>query len=43
MADQVLATASALLQAQRLQLKADTMVDAAFIAAPTSTKNECKA
>ena len=43
LADQVLATVSALLQAQGLQLKAGTVVDAALIAAPTSTKNECKA
>ena len=43
LADQILATVNALLQARGLQLKADTVVDATLIAAPTSTKNEGKA
>ncbi len=43
LADQILATVNALLQAKGLQLKAGTVVDATLIAAPTSTKNEGKA
>ena len=39
LADQILATVNALLQAKGLQLKAGTVVDATLIAAPTSTKN----
>ena len=40
LAEQILATVNALLQAKGLQLKAGTVVDATLIAAPTSTKNE---
>ena len=40
LADQILATINALLQAKGLQLKAGTVVDATLIAAPTSTKNQ---
>ena len=40
LADQILATVNALLQAKGLQLKAGTVVDATLIAAPTSTKNQ---
>ncbi|MFI8613965.1 IS5 family transposase [Acidovorax sp. NPDC077693] len=40
LADQILATVNALLQARGLQLKAGTVVDATLIAAPTSTKNQ---
>ena len=43
LAEQILATVNALLQAKGLQLKAGTVVDATLIAAPTSTKNEGKA
>ncbi len=43
LADQILATVNALLQAKGLQLKAGTVVDATLIAAPTSTKDEGKA
>lgn len=43
LADQILATVNALLQAEGLQLKAGTVVDATLIAAPTSTLNEDKA
>lgn len=39
LADQILATVNALLQAKGLQLKAGTVVDATLIAAPSSTKN----
>jgi IS5 family transposase len=39
LAEQILATVNALLQAKGLQLKADTVVDATLIAAPTSTMN----
>ncbi|BEU94681.1 hypothetical protein ACDW_45940 (plasmid) [Acidovorax sp. DW039] len=40
LADQILATVNALLKAKELQLKAGTVVDAAWIAAPSSTKNK---
>lgn len=40
LADQILATVNALLQAKGLQLKAGTVVDATLIAAPSSTKNQ---
>ena len=40
LAEQILATVNALLQAKGLQLKAGTVVDATLIAAPTSTKNQ---
>ena len=40
LADQILATVNALLQAKGLQLKAGTVVDATLIAPPTSTKNQ---
>ena len=43
LAEQILVTVNALLQAKGLQLKAGTVVDATLIAAPTSTKNEGKA
>lgn len=43
LADQILATVNALLQAKGLQLKAGTVVDATLIAAPTPTNNEDKA
>ena len=43
LAEQILATVNALLQAKGLQLKAGTVVDATLIAAPTSTKNGGKA
>ncbi len=39
LADQILATVNALLQAKGLQLKAGTVVDATLTAAPSSTKN----
>lgn len=40
LAEQILATVNALLQANGLQLKAGTVVDATLIAAPNSTKNQ---
>ena len=40
LAEQILATVNALLQAKGLQLKAGTVVDATLIAAPSSTKNQ---
>lgn len=40
LADQILATVNALLQAKGLQLKAGTVVDATLISAPSSTKNQ---
>lgn len=40
LADQILATVNALLQAKGLQLEAGTALDATLIAAPTSTENE---
>ena len=40
LADQILATVNALLQAKGLQLKAGTVVDATLIAAPSSTNNQ---
>ena len=40
LADQILATVNALLQAKGLQLKVGTVVDATLIAAPSSTKNQ---
>lgn len=40
LADQILATVNELLQAQGLQLKEGTVVDATLIAAPSSTKNQ---
>ena len=43
LAEQILATVNALLQAKGLQLKAGTVGDATLIAAPTSTKNGGKA
>ncbi|MFY3384382.1 IS5 family transposase [Paracidovorax sp. MALMAid1276] len=43
LAEQILATVNALLQAKGLQLKAGTVMDATLIAAPTSTKNQGKA
>ena len=40
LADQILDTVNELLQAQGLQLKEGTVVDATLIAAPSSTKNQ---
>lgn len=40
LANQILATVNALLQAKGLQLKAGTVVDVTLIAAPTSTQNK---